>query len=92
MTPEDFTYWLQGFSEMSDADSISDKQWSIIKDHLNMVFAKQAPEHQYHRGTPYRKDYLDTDEPYFLQEVPSYNYPVSDDTVVSFGNEEKDDE
>jgi len=39
MTTVNFVYWLQGFLELSNENSISDKQLSIIKNHLNMVFA-----------------------------------------------------
>lgn len=39
MTPEQFTYWLQGFIE------INTKQLQIIKDHLNTVFKKETPDY-----------------------------------------------
>lgn len=39
-TPQDFVYWLQGFVEIADSDTISEKQWLIIKDHLKLVFDK----------------------------------------------------
>lgn len=39
MTPENFTYWLQGYSEIC-GQAPSEKQWEIIKDHLNLVFNK----------------------------------------------------
>lgn len=38
MTSQDFVYWLQGFFEISDATSISEKQTEIIKNHLKLVF------------------------------------------------------
>lgn len=44
MTPESFTYWLQGFVELSDTDTISEKQWLTIKDHLKLVFDKKTPD------------------------------------------------
>lgn len=44
MTPESFTYWLQGFVELSDTDTISEKQWLVIKDHLKLVFDKKTPD------------------------------------------------
>lgn len=43
MNSTDFTYWLQGFVELQDSDSISDKQWAMIKDHLKLVFDKITP-------------------------------------------------
>lgn len=43
MNPEQFAYWLQGFLEMSETKTISEKQVQIIKDHLNLVFEKKTP-------------------------------------------------
>lgn len=43
MTPENFTYWLQGFFEISDAKELDETQVQIIKDHLNLVFNKVTP-------------------------------------------------
>lgn len=44
MTPEQFTYWLQGFSELTDnLDRPSAAQWQAIKDHLQTVFLKVTP-------------------------------------------------
>ena len=43
MNSESFTYWLQGFVELQDSDTISEKQWLIIKDHLKLVFDKVTP-------------------------------------------------
>ena len=40
MGTENFIYWLQGFVEMTDTDSITDKQWQIIKEHLALVTNK----------------------------------------------------
>lgn len=44
MTTEQFTYWLQGFFEISNAKTLDAKQVQIIKDHLNLVFNKQTPD------------------------------------------------
>lgn len=44
MNSTDFTYWLQGFVELSDTDTISEKQWLMIKDHLKLVFNKKTPD------------------------------------------------
>ena len=38
MTPEQFIYWLQGFFEISNAETITKEQTEIIKNHLNLVF------------------------------------------------------
>lgn len=44
MKESDFVYWLQGFVELSDTDTISERQWLMIKDHLKLVFDKVTPD------------------------------------------------
>jgi len=44
MTAEQFTYWLQGFMEMANPESLDTTQTQIIKDHLKLVFDKQTPD------------------------------------------------
>ena len=43
MSPDNFTYWLKGFFEISDAKKLDEKQIDIIKDHLDLVFNKVTP-------------------------------------------------
>lgn len=43
MTPEQFTYWLQGFVELH-GEMPSEAQWKSIKEHLQTVFAKVTPQ------------------------------------------------
>lgn len=44
MTTEQFTYWLQGFVELTpDGEVPSAVQWRAIKDHLKTVFVKVTP-------------------------------------------------
>lgn len=43
MNSTEFTYWLQGFFEISDAKKLDEKQVQIIKDHLALVFNKVTP-------------------------------------------------
>ncbi len=44
MTPEQFAYWLQGFTELTkDMPVPSPAQWQAIKDHLTTVFVKVTP-------------------------------------------------
>lgn len=38
MTSRDFAYWLQGYFEISNNESINKEQTDIIKKHLNLVF------------------------------------------------------
>jgi hypothetical protein len=41
MTPEQFTYWLQGFVEMC-GEMPTEEQWDMIKEHLQLVFDKKT--------------------------------------------------
>lgn len=43
MTAEQFTYWLQGFMEINDPETLTKRETQIIKDHLALVFDKQTP-------------------------------------------------
>lgn len=43
MTPRDFTYWLHGFFELTDATELSREQVQVIKEHLYLVFEKKTP-------------------------------------------------
>ncbi len=38
MTSRDFCYWLQGYFEVSEPKTISEKEVQMIKKHLNLVF------------------------------------------------------
>jgi len=40
MTPRDFTYWLQGFMELTEAKSLDEKQTAMVNQHLALVFEK----------------------------------------------------
>lgn len=46
MTPESFAMWLQGYFELTDSNSLTEKQIRIIKDHLELVFKKITPNRQ----------------------------------------------
>jgi len=43
MTPRDFCYWLQGYMETENPETIDATKTKIIKDHLNLVFNKITP-------------------------------------------------
>lgn len=42
MTPDQFTYWLQGFVELNGSMP-NEVQWKSITDHLKTVFNKVTP-------------------------------------------------
>lgn len=48
MNEQTFCFWLQGFVELTESDGgsphISEKQWLVIKDHLQLVFDKKTPD------------------------------------------------
>jgi hypothetical protein len=46
MTSRDFCFWLQGFYEIADPDTITPHQAQLIKRHLDMVFVHEIdPSH-----------------------------------------------
>lgn len=53
MTAQEFTYWLQGFSEINGATP-TQAQWKIIQDHLQLVFKKVTPKYDYALQDPNR--------------------------------------
>lgn len=61
MTPEQFTYWLNGFLELSNPKELTEHQIIIIKDHLNIVFNKVTPNYD---GVQTPNLYCSRDEPF----------------------------
>lgn len=51
MTQEQFIYWLQGFLEISNAQTLNETQIQIIRDHLALVLTKQTSE-RWNQPTP----------------------------------------
>lgn len=44
MSPDQFTYWLQGYFEIQNPKELNETQVQIIKDHLDLVFKKVTPK------------------------------------------------
>lgn len=42
MTPEQFCYWLQGRAEMQPNNPPSAEEWTMICEHLQLVFKKET--------------------------------------------------
>lgn len=61
MTPEQFTYWLQGKLEGRDITQLGTDELKAIQDHLNTVFHKVTPQYP---PTPSHNPY-----------IPPNNYP-----------------
>ena len=57
MTAHDFTYWLQGFAELSGDNPPTKAQWKSIREHLALVFEKKTPPLQ-QVGIPNANDLL----------------------------------
>ncbi|HUW47256.1 MAG TPA: hypothetical protein VMW36_00745 [Patescibacteria group bacterium] len=47
MNERDFCYWLKGFTELTNSESLSDEQWAVVKDHLKLVFDKLTPTYDF---------------------------------------------
>jgi hypothetical protein len=43
MTPEQFTYWMQGYVELNNGAQPTAEQWQMIQEHLKTVFHKVTP-------------------------------------------------
>ncbi len=44
MDSTQFVFWLQGFFELSDSKTLSEKQVQVIKDHLALFLNKVTPD------------------------------------------------
>ncbi|MFA7278737.1 MAG: hypothetical protein WC100_01420 [Sterolibacterium sp.] len=44
MTPEQFTYWLNGFAELSPDTPPTQAQWKLIQAHIALVLTKRTPK------------------------------------------------
>ena len=44
MTPEQFSYWLRGFFELSGQTVLNAAQCKMVQEHLDLVFTKVTPE------------------------------------------------
>lgn len=51
MSPQDFTFWLQGFLEIENPVALDERQTQIVKDHLKLVFEKQTPNRDFQCNT-----------------------------------------
>jgi len=54
MTPEQFTYWLNGFAELNQGAPTLE-QWQSIKDHLKTVFHKVTPDYKLYPVPDYNR-------------------------------------
>ena len=44
MDTNTFAWWLHGFFEISESNTLSEKQVQVIKDHLDLCFSKVTPD------------------------------------------------
>ena len=47
MTPQEFTYWLQGYFELTTQNNLTTAQVKVIKDHLTLTLCKVTPKYKY---------------------------------------------
>ena len=69
MTAESFAIWLNGFLELANPKTLTEKQIQIIKDHLALVFTKVTPYRDKEEEN-YTKDWNDIIEDYKKQNKP----------------------
>lgn len=53
MSPENFVYWLVGFSELH-GKCPNEQQWESIKDHLKLVMDKKTPVRNVEVDSPFK--------------------------------------
>lgn len=51
MTPDQFAWWLHGWTEIQGGAVPSAAQWQVIRDHLDLVFTKVTPNRTANGGT-----------------------------------------
>lgn len=44
MNPNEFVYWLQGYFELTNSNTLTEEQVTIIKDHLRIVFNREQSD------------------------------------------------
>lgn len=74
MTAEQFTYWLQGFSEINGSTP-SEAQWQVIQDHLAEVFDKKTPDRPKSGRVPFESEPVEGAEAFRL--VPRHKPETS---------------
>lgn len=79
MTPEQFVYWLQGFSEVNGDRPIDKDQWTIIQDHLKTVFRKETPDRSKEVSEIKLKDIMDKMDNANKIPVPLWQPKIADD-------------
>lgn len=70
MTTEQFTYWLQGYFELSGATTLNEQQVKVIKEHIALVLKKETPNYLTIQGPPA------TDNKIYIRTTPVNNYNV----------------
>ena len=79
MKSTEFAYWLQGFFELSETNSLSERQTEIIKNHLKLVFVYEIDPS--YSDDPKVQDKLQSihdgkEEPATAKPFSGYNNPM----------------
>lgn len=53
MTSDNFIYWLNGYLELSGAETLTKEQVKVIKDHLKLVLKKETPAYTITQQNPW---------------------------------------
>ena len=46
MEQETFIVWLKGYVDLAEPTEVNEREWQIIKDHLQLVFTKVTPSYE----------------------------------------------
>lgn len=65
MTPEQFAYWLHGFTELTRGQTPDPAQWKAIREHLDLVFKKVTPQVEQKITVPAGTDISEVMKKYF---------------------------
>jgi hypothetical protein len=96
MSPESFTFWLQGFVELGGKKP-NDQQWQMIKEHLALVFKKVTPTtycasvldericSQIQQGSGIDLTYLNPPDPWKSFEIKNPTILATEDVNVTCG-------
>ena len=77
MTAEMFVYWLQGFMEIANPETITKEQIQEIRNHISLVLHKVTPQVDYSQSVDVFKQSIQTSQ------FP-YGWPMND--IAPYGS------
>ncbi len=86
MTSRDFAYWLQGFFEISNAQTLNPTQTEMVKKHLNLVFIHEIDPSINNQHSQEVVEKMNEIHNPTLQELGKiHNFTVTEDLPHGFG-------